>query len=114
VKRVKRCGFPSNFGTLLALDGFVIKIKKPTTKSLGGKEVTPHFNRKGYYALIAQVGVDSDGRVVFVSVNWPGSTNDICCFRETKLYEALRDKSFPGYMHIICNQRMSSSNSNTI
>jgi hypothetical protein len=61
-------GFPSNFGMLLALDGFVLAIKKPTTKSLGEKDVAPYFNRKGYYALIAQVGVDSGARLVFTAV----------------------------------------------
>jgi hypothetical protein len=47
LKREKRhTGIATNFGTKLAIDGFVIAIIEPTPKILGNKNVTPYFNRK--------------------------------------------------------------------
>jgi DDE superfamily endonuclease len=102
-KICKRHGFASNFGTLLALDGFVLEIIKPSPKSLLNKDVSHCRNQKGFWGLIAQVGVDSNVKVVTVAVNWPGSTNDITCFRETQLYNHLCSKTFPSYIHIVAD-----------
>jgi DDE superfamily endonuclease len=86
VERIRRHTVDTMYGTMLAVDGFVLQIKKPSPKSLNGKDVSCYRNRKGYWGLIAQVGVDSNARVVYVAVNWPGATNDITCFRETLVF----------------------------
>jgi hypothetical protein len=57
------------FGTMLAVDGFVLQIKKPIPKLLDGKYSSCYRNREGYWGLIAQVGVDLNARVVYVAVN---------------------------------------------
>jgi DDE superfamily endonuclease len=74
---------------------------KPSPKSLLNNDVGHYKNRKGFWGLIAQVGVDLNGKVV---VNWPGSTNDITCFRETQLFHHLNNKTFPSYVPIVADE----------
>jgi hypothetical protein len=79
-------GFSTNMGTALAVDGFVIKTIKPDAKHLQGQEVGCYRNRKGVWGLISQVGCDANAKVRFVQTDWPGTTNDLSCFRETPLF----------------------------
>jgi DDE superfamily endonuclease len=76
----------------MVIDSFVIQIIKPSQKSLDGKDVAHYRNRKGFWGLIAQVGVDTNARVIYVSVKWPRATNNITCFRETSIYRAFGEK----------------------
>jgi hypothetical protein len=94
-------------GTTLATDGFVIEITKPCAFDLNGQEVTAYRNRKGFWGLIAQVGCDSNAKVRFVQTDWPGATNDLTCFRSTMLYNLLRSRSLPDFMHIVGDEAYS-------
>jgi len=38
-KRRERHGFATNMGTVLAVDGYVIEVKKPTASEFDGQEV---------------------------------------------------------------------------
>jgi hypothetical protein len=50
VKRERRhTGIATNFGTMLAIDGFLIAIFKPTPKTLGNQNVTAYFSQKGFW-----------------------------------------------------------------
>jgi hypothetical protein len=49
--------------TWMALDGFVIEIKKPDSAALNGKDVNCYRNGKGFGGLITQLGCDSNGKI---------------------------------------------------
>ncbi len=106
-KRKKKHGFAMNMATALAVDGFVIEIVKPSAADLNGQDITAYRNRKGFGGLIAQVGCDSNAKVQFVQTDWPGATNDLTCFRTTMIYNLLRSKSLPDFMHIIGDEAYS-------
>ena len=103
-KRKDRHGFTTNMGTGLALDGFVIEILKPNAKDLNGQEVGCFKNRKGFWGLISQLACDANAKVRFVQTDWPGATNDITCFRGTQLFNLLKTKQLPSWMHIVADE----------
>ena len=106
-KRKDRHGFTTNMGTGLALDGFVIEILKPDAKDLNGQEVVCLRNRKGFWGLISQLACDAYAKVRFVQTDWPGATNDISCFRGTQLFNMLKNKELPNWMHIVADEAYS-------
>ena len=61
-------------GTALALDGFIIEIKRPNTSELDGQEVGVYRDRKGFWGLISQVACDSNAKVRIVQTDLPGAT----------------------------------------
>jgi hypothetical protein len=96
IKRmVKHNGIATNMGTVLAIDGFVLEIRQPTTKELRGRDVNDFFNRKGFYGLLAQVACDANGKIRFVDMSWPGATNDITAIRQTSLYKMFVEHRVP-------------------
>ncbi len=103
-KRRERHGFATNMGTVLAVDGYVIEIKKPTATDLDGQEVSCYRNRKGFGGLTTQIGCDCNGKVCFVQTVWPGATNDLSCFQETPLFQALRSRTMTEWAHIIADE----------
>ena len=50
------------------------------------------FSRKGFYALNVQCMVDHSKKVIWAKYNTYGSFHDSSCFRDTKLYELLKEK----------------------
>jgi hypothetical protein len=103
-KRRERHGFVTNMGTVLAVDGYVVEIKKPTAADLDGEEVSCYHSWKGFWGLIIQVSCDCNGKVRFVEMDWPGATNDLSCFRETQLFQALKSKAVPEWAHIVADE----------
>jgi hypothetical protein len=79
-------GFTSNMGNALAVDGFVIEIKKSNSSDLDGQQVGYSRNLKGFSGLISQVARDSNAKVQFIQTDWPGARNRLSCFRERQLY----------------------------
>jgi hypothetical protein len=39
--------------------------------------------------------------------SWPGTTNDIMCFQQTPLFNALKEKMLPEYIHIVADEAYS-------
>jgi len=74
---------------------------------LDGQQVGCYRNRKGYWGLISQVACDSNAKVRFVQTDWPGATNDLSCFKETKIYSLLRSNLLPDWMHIVADEAYS-------
>jgi hypothetical protein len=107
IKREERHGFATNQGTLIAVDGIVPEIRQPKRSELDGQDVRHYMNRKGFWALVCQVGCDVNGKVRMVATDWPGATNDVVAFRETALYRMLRDKQVPDHFHIIGDEAYS-------
>jgi hypothetical protein len=54
--------------------------------------------------LITQVGCDCNGKVRFVQTDWPGAMNDLSCFQETPLFQALRSRAMPEWAHIVADE----------
>jgi len=106
-KRKDRHGFATNMGTALAVDGFVIEIVKPDAKDLNGQEVSCYRNRKGVWGLISQVACDANAKIRFVQTDWPGATNDVTCFRETALFNLLKNDQLSHWMHIVGDEAYS-------
>jgi hypothetical protein len=76
-KSIKAHGFDKMPGTVLAVDGLVIHIRKPSKEDLKGRETGQFYNRKGKYGLIVQAACDSDRKIRYLACKWPGATNDI-------------------------------------
>ena len=71
-----------------ALDGWVVKIKKPT-KSDGVDNPQSFYSRKGYYGINAQVIVDKRKKILSRSVMSRGAEHDSTAFRNSELYKWL-------------------------
>ena len=71
-------------GCIGALDGWVVKIKKPT-RSDGVNNPKSFYSRKGYFAVNVQAIVDKKKRVLFRSI----AEHDSTAFKNSKLYKWL-------------------------
>ena len=80
-------------GAIGALDGWLVQIIKPSYFRDGFKNVTGFFSRKGFYALNVQCIVDDKKRVLWFSYRHKGGLHDSTCFRDTKLYDHLKEVS---------------------
>ena len=58
--------------TVLAGDGLVVPITKPTKKELNGREASIFRNRKGCWGLIVAAFCDAYCRFRYFEVSWPG------------------------------------------
>ena len=77
-------------GAIGALDGWLVRIQRPSFYWDGMTNITTFYSRKGFYALNVQVIVDDKKRVLWVSYSHKGGSHDSSCFRATKLYEFLK------------------------
>ena len=80
-------------GAIGALDGWLVQIIKPSYFRDGFKNVTGFFSRKDFYALNVQCIVDDKKRVLCFSYRHKGGLHDSTCFRDTKLYDHLKEVS---------------------
>ena len=78
-------------GCIGAVDGIVIRVRQPES-DYGPRHF---FNRKGYYAICAQVLVDSDYRVRCYSALATGSTHDSVALEISNLGSFLRAGKLP-------------------
>ena len=84
-----RCG--AFQGCIGALDGWLVKIKKPSSKD-GVKFPGDFFSRKGFYAINVQVLVDRKKRVLYKSILCRGAEHDSSAFKASDLYSLLMEK----------------------
>ena len=80
---------------MLAVDGVLIKISKPSYNG------TQYFSRKGFYGLNVQAGVDSDRRILYLTVKSSGSTHDSTAWKSTKLAAAVAAGKLPVGYYIV-------------
>ena len=85
-------------GAIGAIDGWLVKIVRPSYRVDKIKNVVGFFSRKGFYALNVQCMVDHDKKVLWASFNNRGCSHDSSVFRNTMLYETLKDKSSDLYL----------------
>jgi hypothetical protein len=93
-------------GCIGALDGWLVKIKKPGRRRDGVENPQSFYSRKGFYAVNVQVIVDKNKRILFRSIMSRGAEHDSTAFRNSGLYEWLlrnyRRLVDNGY-HFICD-----------
>ena len=75
-------------GCIGALDGWFVKIKKPSTRA-GVKNAKSVYSRKGFFALNVQAIVDKKKRVLFRSIISRGAEHDSTAFKNSRLYQWL-------------------------
>ena len=84
-------------GAIGALDGWLVRIVRPSWFRHAIKNPTTFFSRKGFFALNVQCIVDDRKKVLWVSYSHKGGSHDSSCFRESKLYvflESVREELF--------------------
>jgi hypothetical protein len=72
-------------GCIGALDGWIVKINKPT-KSDGVSNPKSFYSRKGFYGISVQAIVDSKKQILFRSIESRGAEHDSSAFKHTELY----------------------------
>ncbi len=75
-------------GCIGALDGWLVKIKKPSQRD-GVENPQSFYSRKGFYAINTQVIVDRTKRVLFWSIMSRGAEHDSTAFQNSGLYSWL-------------------------
>ncbi|KAL3768298.1 hypothetical protein ACHAW5_005661 [Stephanodiscus triporus] len=81
------CGIMN--GCIGALDGWVVKIKKPTRDKDNVYEPSSFYSRKGYFGLNVQCIVDKQKRVLFRTIKSRGAEHDSTAFKNSHLYQYL-------------------------
>ena len=99
-------------GTILAGDGIVIPIAAPSENDRMGLPLANFRNRKGCYAVNAQWFCDAWCRFRYFEVSWPGSTNDITSYRQTKLYSWFQDHLIDDCFHMMLDEAYGSVGGN--
>lgn len=59
-----------------------------------------YYNRKGFYSIVLQAVIDSNGKFIDIFVGYPGSTHDSRIFRNSPLYHIF-NSSFSSSSSII-------------
>ena len=77
-------------GAIGAIDGWLVRIVRPSWFRDKIKNPTTFFSRKGFFALNVQCIVDDRKKVLWVSYSYKGGSHDSSCFKESKLYEFLK------------------------
>ena len=77
-------------GCIGALDGWVVKIKKPSRRD-GVINSQSFYSRKGYFAVNVQAIVDRRKRILFRSIRSRGAEHDSTAFRNSTLYQWLKN-----------------------
>ena len=76
-------------GAIGAMDGWLVRVVRPSWLIDGVRNPTTFFSRKGFFALNVQCIVDDRKKVLWVSYSHKGGSHDSSCFRETDLYKTL-------------------------
>jgi hypothetical protein len=72
-------------GCIGAIDGWVVKIKKPSKKD-NIMNAQSFYSRKGYFAVNVQAIVDKKRRILFRSIMSRGAEHDSTAFKHSSLY----------------------------
>eukprot|EP00951_Prasinocladus_malaysianus_P004139 scaffold29253_cov31-Prasinocladus_malaysianus.AAC.2 len=94
-------------GIVGALDGVVLLISKPSL--LDVPNPSDHWNRKGHYAVVYQVLVDSKMKIQWFCCKSTGNTNDSVAFDTSSLKRLLDSSPLPYPFFIIGDEAYKSS-----
>lgn len=79
-------------GCIGALDGWIVKIQRPTKKRDKCPNPSSYYSRKGYYGINVQAIVDSKKRILFRSILTRGAEHDSTAFKSSNLHKRLLKK----------------------
>lgn len=102
-RRVSKGYFP---GTVLAGDGIVIRMIKPTDEEVDGN-VRSFFTRKGFYAIGLQAFCDADCRFRHLSMKTCSSTHDGTAYELSGLNHIIREGKLPDGFHVVLDEAYS-------
>ena len=80
-------------GAIGAIDGWLVRIQKPSFRMDRIKNSLSFYSRKGFFALNVQCIVDHNKKVLWASYRHKGASHDSSAFRDTKLYTLLKKKA---------------------
>ena len=80
-------------GCIGAIDGWLVKIRRPNSWLDGAINPVPFYSRKGFYALNVQCIVDHQKKVLWAMFNNKGASHDSTCFKNSLLYTSLKGMS---------------------
>lgn len=80
-------------GAIGAIDGWLVKIIRPSWRLDRVRNPVAFFSRKGFFALNVQCIVDHDKKVLWASYRHKGASHDSSAFRDTKLYNLFKQKA---------------------
>ena len=80
-------------GAIGALDGWLVRIQRPSYYFDKITNPVAFFSRKGFYALNVQCIVDHNKKILWASYKHKGGSHDSTAFRNGKLYEVLKEKA---------------------
>ena len=109
---VSRKGHDLCEGTVLAGKGIVVATNAPTEDDRKGLPLSIFRNRKGCFALNAQGFCDAWCRFRYFEISWPGSTNDITAYRQTKLYSWFKSQLIDDCFHMMLDEAYGSVGGN--
>ena len=80
-------------GCIGAIDGWVVKIRKPSMKrDLKNKsDPSTYFSRKGFYGINVQAIVDKKKRIIYRNIINRGAEHDSTAFKNSAFYKWLMD-----------------------
>ena len=86
-------GFPQVAG---AIDGSYIPILKPK------ESPSDYYNRKGFYSILVQAVVNSRGRFIDVTIEWPGKVHDARVLVNSNFYHrGMAGRLLPDWKRVI-------------
>ena len=80
-------------GAISAIDGWLVRITKPSYRYDRIINPVSVFSCKGFYALNVQCIVDHNKKILWASYKHKGASHDSTAFRHTSLYECLKGKA---------------------
>jgi hypothetical protein len=90
-------------GAIMAIDGVCLRIVAPSTNA------SQYYNRKGYFALNMQAGVDGDARFLWTSIITSGGTHDALAFACSPLSRWLERGGLPAHLFILGDEASAAS-----
>ena len=79
-------------GVIGCLDGWIVKIRKPSRRDTIG-DVSSFYCRKSFYGLNVQAMVDREKRIIWRSIRCRGSEHDYNAFKKSNFYRKLIDRT---------------------
>lgn len=90
-----------------AIDGLIVKTRAPTAAETSAPK---HYrSRKGGFGVLVLAGCDVDGRFVFASPNFTGSTHDSIAWNLTALSDAIDSGRLPPQFFLIGDEAFSNT-----
>ena len=93
----------------MAIDGIVVKTRKPTKKEVG-PSISSYRNRKVPWGIVVLAGVDSDCRFTMMCARNSGGSHDCLVWDACELKQAINDGALPEQYYIVGDEAFVNTN----